>query len=199
LNAPEGSTLFHLALQKEPNITDTKAIVYHLYNLYPVSIHKKNDSRQTPLHYSLLHKNKLEIEYVNILCDKDKSVVRDKCTPPHTTIQTAFLIAYKSSMMEVSDEGDSFRLFLHLFPASAGIKDGHSRRPYDLAVSNGLSVYFIRLLLDAVPTMDPVQRHNVNYSARREGMFLAFRALCSSSNPTIWAKLRHEDIEYLDA
>jgi hypothetical protein len=99
--------------------------------------------------------------------------------------------------LEVSIEGDCFRLFLRLYPASAGIKDGRLKTPYDWAVDDGLSVYFLRLLLNADPSIDPVQRHNLNYAARREGMFLAFRALFNTVEPTIWAKLRHEDRDLL--
>jgi hypothetical protein len=44
---------------------------------------------------------------------------------------------------------------------------------------------------------DPVQRRNLTYAARREGIFLAFRALCFSVEPTIWANLRHEHRDLL--
>jgi hypothetical protein len=60
-----------------------------------------------------------------------------------------------------------------------------------------LSVYFLHLLLIADPTVDPVQRHNLNYAARREGMFLTFRALSPTVEPTIWAKLCFEDRDLL--
>jgi hypothetical protein len=90
---------------------------------------------------------------------------------------------------EVSDESDCFRLLLGLYPAAAGIKDYHSLSPYDIGVSNELSPYFIRLLLSADPTIDPVERCNLNYEARRQAIFLAFRALSSTVEPTVWAKL----------
>jgi hypothetical protein len=71
-----------------------------------------------------------------------------------------------------------YRSFLRVtklrFEASAGVRDGHLKTPYDLAVTKGLSVSFIRLSLNADVTIDPVQRSNLNYAARREG----FRALC---------------------
>jgi hypothetical protein len=138
------------------------------------------------------------MEVVKILCNTDESVVRDKCTPTAVTLSYSqqlplhLLIAYKPPRKEVSDEGNCFRLFLKLYPASAGVKGGHLKTPYNLAISKGLSVYFIRLLLNANPSVDPVKRHDLNYAARREGLFLAFRALSSTVEPTIWAKLRHE-------
>jgi hypothetical protein len=59
-----------------------------------------------------------------------------------------------------------------------------------MAVSNDLSAYFLRLLLAADPTIDPVRRHDLNFEARRQGIFLAYRALSSDTEPIIWTKLR---------
>jgi hypothetical protein len=101
-----------------------------------------------------------------------------------------FLLQYQSPIAEVSDEGDCFRLLLTFYPAAAGVKDDHLRSPYEMAVSNGLSAYFLRLLLAADPTIDPVRRHDLNFAARRQGMLLAYRALPSNVEQSIWSKLR---------
>jgi hypothetical protein len=98
----------------------------------------------------------------------------------------------------VSDEADCFRLFLRLYPALAGIKNGRGRRPYDLAVKLNLSVYFIRLLLVADPTIAPKKRRKLNFEARKEAMFLAFRALSTNIGATIWAKIRYQDKAFLE-
>jgi hypothetical protein len=138
------------------------------------------------------------------LCNVDESVVRDKFTPSdidHSQfgrLPLHFLIQHYPPRLEVSDAGDCFRLFLRLYPASAGVKDGHSKSPYDLAISNNLGVYFIRLLLAADPTIDPVKRRNLNFDARRNGMFLAFRALSANAKATIWAKIRYESRDLLE-
>jgi hypothetical protein len=100
-------------------------------------------------------------------------------------------------MSDLSDEGDCLRLFLRIYPASAGIKDGVGSTPYILAKQQNLSTYFMRLLLAADPTIDPVERHNLNYSARRDGMFLAFKALSVDIEPTIWSKIRYEGRDLL--
>jgi ankyrin repeat protein len=169
-----GRTLLHLASQNESNIANAKAIVEHLCKLCPVVVHMKYNEDLTPLHLSLCSQGKLNMEVVKILCNTDESVVRDKCTPTAVTSSRSqqlplhLLIRFKPPSTEVSDEGDYFRLFLKLCPASAGVKDGYLKTPYDLAVSKGLSVYFIRLLLNCDPTIDPVQRCNLNYAARRE-------------------------------
>jgi ankyrin repeat protein len=202
-NSNAGYTLLHLAMENMSDVTDGNAMVEYLCNLCPALIHMKNSKGSTPLHRALFLEGELNTEAVTVLCNTDATVVKDKCTPTAVTLSTSqqlplhLLIEYKPPMKEVSDEGDCFRLFLQLYPASAGVKDGHSRSPYDLVVSTGLSVYFSRLLLNSDPTIDPVRRHNLNYAARREGLFLAFRALCSTVEPTIWAKLRHEKRDLL--
>jgi hypothetical protein len=137
------------------------------------------------------------------LCNADETVVRDKFTPSDVDesfsgqLPLHFLIVQKPPRSEISDEADCFRLFLRLYPASAGIKDDHLISPYDLAVSQNLSTYFIRLLLNADATIDPERRHNLNFDARKEGMFLAFRALSANLEPTIWAKMHLKGIDLL--
>jgi hypothetical protein len=69
------------------------------------------------------------------------------------------------------------------------MKDGHLGSPYGIAISNDLSAYFLRLLLAADPTIDPVRRYDLNFAARRQGMFLAFRALSSNAEPSVWSKM----------
>jgi ankyrin repeat protein len=198
-----GLNLLHQACENKSNIADAKAIVEYLCKLCPALVHMKSSQGFTPLHLVLGIPGKLNVEAVKILCNADESVVRDKCTPAVITsswsqqLPLHLLIAWNPPRMEVSNEGDCFRLFLQLYHASAGVKDGHLKTPYDLAVSKGLGVYFMRLLLNDDYTIDPVQRRNLNYAARREGLFLAFRALGSFVEPTIWAKLRHEHRDLL--
>jgi ankyrin repeat protein len=168
-----GGTLLHQACENNYNIADAKAFVEYLCKLCPALV------RNTPLHLAFRILGKLNVEVLKILCDIDESVMRDKCTPTAVTsplsqqLPLYFLIQWKPPRTEVPNEGDCFRLLLQLHPASAGVKDGHLKTPYDFAVSKGLSVNFIRLLLNGDPTIDPVQRRNLNYAARREGMFLA--------------------------
>jgi ankyrin repeat protein len=192
-----GENLLHLAASSlSKDIMDTRDKLQYLCEQCPAFNHQKNDDGYTPLHYTLPD------GYVNsmiCLCNADEMIVRDKCTPldiDHPRFEQLplhLLITYRPLRSKLSDEADCFRLFLRLYPASAGIKDGHLISPYDLAVSRNLSVYFIRLLLTADPTIDPVRRHDLNFAARRDGMFLAFRALSANLKPTIWAKIRYED------
>jgi ankyrin repeat protein len=193
-----GSSLLHsAACDTISNTPDVIAKVQYLCDKCPALIHLKDDLGETALHNLLTSRRSLRFECVRILCGIDATVVRDKCTPPSNItfphsgqLPLHLLIERHSPIAEVSDEGDCFRLLLSFHPAAAGIKDDHPRSPYDMAVSNDLSPYFIRLLLSADPTIDPMRRHNLNFAARRQGMFLAFRALSSNVEPSIWSKMR---------
>jgi ankyrin repeat protein len=195
--------LLHRALQEGSSFSiedrrSTRDKVEYLCDHCPALIHQKNNEGRTPLHQSLTE-TYFHIESVICLCSVDETVVRDRFTPPDTDqwcsgqLPLHLLIEHKPPRSELSDEGDCFRLFLRLYPASASIKDDNSQTPYDLAVEQNLSAYFLRLLLSADPTIDSVERHNLNFAARRDGMFLAFRALSANVKPTIWAKIRYED------
>jgi ankyrin repeat protein len=200
----DGNTLLHTVFYgMSKDITNVRDKVQYLCDQCPAFIHQKNNNGDTPLHSTLANVNILDIDSMICLCKADGTVVRDKCTSPDSNdeefeqLPLHFLIACKFLTSEISDEADCFRLFLSHYPASAGIKDGHLISPYDLAVSENLSVYFIRLLLNADPTIDPVRKHNLNFDARRDGMFLAFRALSGNLEPTIWAKIRYEGRDLL--
>jgi ankyrin repeat protein len=191
-----GRSLLHLAACNYiSHAADMTGKVQYLCDQCPALIHLKDDQGMTALHFSTMGE-RLNFECVRILYDIDATVVKDKCTPSNITLSHSgqlplhLLIERHSPIAEVSDEGDCFRLLLHHYPAAAGIKDDHSRSPYDMAVSNDLSAHFLRLLLSADPTIDPVRRHDLNFAARRQGIFLAFRALSSNVEPSIWSKMR---------
>jgi hypothetical protein len=148
------------------DIADVIAKVQYICDQCPALIHLKDYQGETALHHvltSLTSRERLNFKCVRILCDMDRTVVRDKHTPSDITsprsgmLPLHLLIENHPPMAEVSDEGDCFRLLLSLYPAAADIKDDHSRSPYDIAVSNDFSAYFIRLLLAADPTIDPVR------------------------------------------
>jgi hypothetical protein len=198
-------SLLHLAVSDDINdIAEVKAKVQYLCDQCPALIHLKDIDGDTALHAMLKNVERFNLGCVKILCIVDATVVRYKRTPDVNDLGSwglplHSLIRYRyEKISEVSDEGDCFRLLLRLYPAAAGIKDGYSTRPYDLAVYTNLSTYFIRLLLSADPTIHPVRRRDLNFAARRQGMFLAFRALSSNVEPTIWAKMRLEGRNFLE-
>jgi hypothetical protein len=208
----KGFNLLHLTLEDNCSLPSTinpankSARLTYLYDQCPQLVHAKNNYGFTPLHRVLwLNSQKLDMKAVKFLCDADETIVRGKCTPSNIndtnfeSLPLHLLVKHRSKFLnsELSDEADCFRLLLRIYPASAGIRDGHLKSPYDLAVSEHLSDYFIRILLAADPTIDQIKRKNLNFKARREGMFLAFRALPGKVQPTIWSKIRYEGIELL--
>jgi hypothetical protein len=196
LDVGEYSLLHLAAYDNASEIADVLGKIQYICDQRPALIHLKDNLGYTAMHDLIRSRERFNFEGVKVFCDTDWTVVRDKCTPSRITsprsgmLPLHFLIENWSPISEVSDEGDCFRLLLSLYPAAAGVKDDHSRSPYDMAVSKNLSAYFIRLLLAADPTIDPVRRHDLNFAARRQGMFLAFRALSSNVEPTIWSKMR---------
>jgi hypothetical protein len=191
----ERSFLHLSACNVTSNIADMLAKVQYLCDHCPALIHLKDSGGNTALHDLLTSRVKLNFQSVKILCDMDSRVVRNKCGPsnisPHSgMLPLHYFLYYQSPISEVSDEGDCFRLLLRLYPVAAGIKDSQLRSPYKIALLNDLSAYFVRLLLSADTTIDPLRRHDLNFAARRQGMFLTFRALSSNVEPTIWSKLR---------
>jgi ankyrin repeat protein len=196
LGDDECSLLHSVAFENTSDIADMIAKVQYLCDQCPALIHLKDNIGYTALHNLLRSRETFNFDCVRILCDMDWTVVRNKCTPSYITLPHSgmlplhLLIQRHSPIAEVSDKGDCFRLLLSLYPAAAGIEDDHLRSPYDMAVSNDLSAYYLRLLLAADPTIDAMRRHDLNFEARRQGMFLAFRALSSNMEPSIWSKMR---------
>jgi hypothetical protein len=174
----------------------------YLCDQYPALIHLKDKEGDTALHYACTG-DISSFERVRTLCDTDSTVVRNKCIngngygsgylPLHAFIETQF-----QKISELSNEGNCFRLFLRLYPAAAGIEGDDSHSPYNVAVLKNLSAYFLRLLLSSHSTIDPVERCNLNYIKRRQGMFLAFSALSSNAKPTTWAELRLKGRDLLE-
>jgi ankyrin repeat protein len=194
----EGQSLLHLAtLDNDSNCAAANIKVQYLCDQCPALIYLKDNDGYTPLHTAVCNL-RLNYEGVKILCNVDRTVVREKFNSGQLPLLLLILYRCGSGTLEVSDLGDYFRLILSLYPAAAGIEDDGYRSPYDWARIKGMKSYFRRILLLADPTIDPVERRNLNYTARRQGMFLAFRALSRNKEPTIWAKLRYEDRNLLE-
>jgi hypothetical protein len=211
-------SLLHLAVADKNNYAViVKAKVQYLCEQCPALIelkdHKGYTALQKVLKMSKYDDVRFDFEIVKYLLDLDGTAVKERCAPPDTTQANygqlplhlicqgeKYIDGYvlMMEMTELSEKGDCFRLLLRLYPAAASIKDGQGNTPYDIAVSSNLSTYFLRLLLAVDPSLDPMQRHNLNFAARREGMFLAFMALSSNYEPSIWANLRYEDKHLLE-
>jgi hypothetical protein len=209
-------SLLHLAFETK-DFTNRREKVEYLCHHYPNLIPQKNKYGHTPLQSTLIWGSLFDFKSITCICNVDESVLKDICIPNfdidssmdnmdrYEQLPLHLLTARMRGnppISELSDEGDCFRLFLRMYPASAGFKNRHNCSPYNLANSwiyrsEKLSVYFRRLLLAADPTIDPMERRNLNYAARRDGMFLAFKALSVNGDPTIWSNLKHKGNDLL--
>ena len=76
-------------------------------------------------------------------------------------------------------------MLLHLYPEAVGIEGGvgdYKKSPYQLAVDKNVNSYFLRIMLRAVPDLNPVELHRLNYAERRMAMFLAFKAVSTDDH-----------------
>jgi hypothetical protein len=181
----------------------------YLLEQCPAMIRMIDGNGHNPLHIACKNSSTASSPVIMLL-NADPTLARDKCTdirtvrpdsqqlPLHLLIKSkCYQFHLNSSSIFNNDNGDCSRLLLNLYPASAGIKDEILKSPYDLAVIEKIGVHFIRLLLNADRTIDPIKRGNLNYAARKEGMFLALRALSTNLEPIIWSKIRYEDKDLL--
>jgi hypothetical protein len=98
----------------------------------------------------------------------------------------------------ISIEADIFCYLLNLYPDAIRIRGGDNGiSPYYFAVTSKMSVYFIRYLLNAERTIELEKRCKLNYAARREAMFLSYRAVSSTKQPSILIQLRHQNLDLL--
>jgi hypothetical protein len=186
---------------------DIKVKIQYLLDQCPAMVNMVNGSSFTPLQAAC---NKISMSFKSsiILLNADPTLARVKCVTSDTNhlnsqqLPLHLLINNFSFNLNHPNtyNGDCFRLLLHLYPGSAGVKDSHSKSPYDVAIERKyfkLDVYFIRLLLNNDPKSDPPKWRDLNYAARKEGMFLAFRALSTNLEPIIWSKIRYKDKDLL--
>jgi hypothetical protein len=92
---------------------------------------------------------------------------------------------------ELSVDTSCLCFLLKLYPAAANIS------LYVLAKDYRAPDFLIRLILNANKSIEPQSLCDLNYMARKEAILLAFRALTSDGEPTIWIRLRHESIDLL--
>jgi hypothetical protein len=195
----DGLNLLHMVLNDDRlEKAPANAKVQYLCDHHPDLLQMVDNRGRIPI--SLL--SHCDLKSIKIMCEKDNTIVKHVCHSQDIDLDRKLPLHYhliygiSPFFSNVSNRADCFRYLLGLYPAAAGIKDGRNRSPYDYAVGY-LDVYFVRLLLNADHAIEPEGRRHLNYAARREAMFLAFRALSSNYNPSIWVKLRYESRDSL--
>jgi ankyrin repeat protein len=199
-----GNSLLHqVAYDRVSDPSVVTAKMQYLSNQFPALLRLKDGQGCIPLHCIFATFSRINFECVKFLCDLDPTLAREKDTLPDSPsissgeLPLHYLLSYHDQITDVSDEGDCVRYLLRLYPEAAGIKDSQLMSPYNIAVVGEVSITLQRCMLSADPTIDPVRRRNLNFEARSQAIFLAFRALSSNVEPTIWAKIRFRDRDLL--
>jgi ankyrin repeat protein len=189
----DGLNILHSAMFR--NDKDAE-IVRFIFTQYPGLIHERNNYGYTPL---LLALSCSSFKGASAICQVNEQVIRDVVIDTETSHYTHLfnplhiMIGNSLEFEPVSELADCFRLLIKLHPEAAGIRNDRGSNPYDYALSQQRSSYMLRLLLRADPTINPNELHKINYAERRQAMFLAFRAIVSSSEVSIWRRLRMEN------
>ena len=216
--------LLHMAVFDKESATTSvmEAKVRFLCSRYPLMMLQRDDYGNTPLHYAISSKN---VPAVQILCEAggqdqvrlpvahptDDSYGHNGWLPLHYLVD-GNVISLRDSLL--SEVADCFRMLPRCYPEAAGIEDGvvdvvvedeaedenendpvKKKTPYQLAVDLKIPPYYLRLLLRAVPNLDPTELHRMNYAERRMAMFLAFKAVTSQKKPVLLKRLCFDNKE----
>jgi hypothetical protein len=214
MSTNRGMNILHYAVARKDK--EAAGIASYFYTRFPNLIHERNGpvpdgtyercgTGYTPFLLALAN---LNFEVTIAMCQIDEQVIRDVllCTEPTpcTNLSNPLHIMirefYRSRIFQpeftfspVSKGADCLRLLISLYPEAAGIDNHNGKCPYEYARHNGECPYMLLLLLRAAPTINPDEFHRLNYMERRQAMFLAFRAIVSSSEVSMWRKLKIED------
>jgi hypothetical protein len=118
----------------------------------------------------------VDLEIVKIMCEADESLVSEK-------YNDQFPLELLPPVYDENSCAGILSYLLNLYPAalSAQERDTIVDKLHHWAECLGESESTIRLLLN----FESPKRRDLNFAARKEGMFLAFRALSSDANPSI--------------
>ena len=105
------------------------------------------------------------------------------------------------SCLPFSEAADCLRTLLHWYPEAVGIEAGvgadYRKTPYQSAIDYNVDPYCLRMLLHAVPDLNPADLHRLNYAERRMAMFLAFKAVSTNDDRLLLPRLRFANKDLL--
>ena len=200
-------------------VVDMEAKVRFLCSRYPQILLQKGDYGNGALFWVLRYDN-FRLPIVKVLCEAGgRELVSAVKTSPILEAQGeddddvdhgrgwlplhVFIYvnhARLHSCLPFSDAAECLRMLLHLYPEAVGIEGGvgddYRKTPYQLAVDNNVNPYYLRMMLRAVPDLNPADLHRLNYAERRMAMFLAFTAV-SIDDRLLLPRLRFENKDLL--
>jgi ankyrin repeat protein len=206
----DGNNLLHFALynllhfallESRLDRTLVNDMVSFLCDKNAAFLPMSNNDGYIPLSYYLHNHIPLDLNTIILMCEKNENIVTQPCQSSDISYQGMlplhFLLVHQNFDSTVSIIADCFRYLLHLYPAAATIKNRIDESPYNLAVMLKIDDYYVRLLLNADLTIDSERRLALNYEAQKQAIFLAFRAVTTNKEPSIWIKLRDESRDLL--
>lgn len=166
--------------------------IRYICSHYPEAVSVRNSSGLTALHYAAEGDN-LAILKVLLEVYPDAITVADVDgrLPLHVFVQ----MHTTEILHESSPEADCLRLLLKANPTAVSVVDHVGDTPLSCVTPENL--YLRRLLLLAQPSLAPVLAQQLNYNARRLGLFLASAAINADGIPNIFSRLRSTDVHLL--
>jgi hypothetical protein len=130
-----GSTVLHRAVDdSRQDRAAANAKVNYFCDRYSEFLLMINSTGCNPLSSYLCNCGKLDLETISIMVKTEKTIVTEICRDPvhnKKRLPLHMLLTYNTFTSNVSVAADCFRYLLHLYPATAGIKDGTDLSPYE--------------------------------------------------------------------
>jgi hypothetical protein len=195
----ENENLLHMALSdNNDNRGTVNAKVQYLCEKFPESIHMTNSSSRNPF-IDFLCNSDLDLDTMKIICKADETILSkeyvsdDADDDDNRMLPLGWLYNLSNPFLEGSVSTSCFCFLLHLYPAALSAQN---QRLYT-QIEEAEDDFVTRLVLNANRSLSPERARDLNYEARKEGLFLAFGAVTNDGEPTIWIKLRHESKDLL--
>jgi hypothetical protein len=193
----EDENLLHMALSDNNDDRETvNAKVQYLCERYPKLIQMTNSSNMTPF-IDFLCNSDLDLDTMKIMCKADETIVSEEYVSNEADDEDDRMLPLgllcDTNNLHSKVATSCFCFLLHLYPAALSAQD---QRLYT-QIEDSEDDFIIRLVLNADRSLSPERARDLNYDARKEGIFLAFGAVTNDGEPTIWIKLRHESKDLL--
>jgi hypothetical protein len=199
-----GCNLLRLTVEDEASRALLK--VQYLCSRYPAMIQQRDGGGELPVHRATLSSTfkAMLVMYEAGGIEQFKTPIAHPTNagsslngylPLHRFVSRRSLLLRDGSQTTLSEDAETFRWLLRLYPEAAGIEGGKRDfkcTPYQRVVSRKLPDYYRRLLLRAAPTLNPAELRRLNYKERRMAMFLAFKAVTATTEVPLLVRLRGE-------
>jgi ankyrin repeat protein len=162
------------------------AVLKYLYELQPDSIMEFGERKWLPLHFAASFAS---LDIMNFLLSKYSEAAKAQTSLAGSLPLHLLIERFQSDSLSTKF-GDMLRVLLRYYPDAAEKPDSDGVIPYSMAVEGAMPFLIRRLLLRAVPVIDPAELRRLNYEERRMAMFLAYSAVPQSITNSFVVRLR---------